>query len=443
MILDVCLDDGDQVSIRGIWSDEANRECDEIMNRKTSALNITGTNSKGVAKEVFNSYYELSKIGEGGKQVSNVDREKYLSMSYSDITRTFLADTFADMVDNTNKVNVSKHKPRYNTWDRITVPANYFYKGQKEVNTTIGRFIINKFVLQGSGIISITGYMDIVFKKSSIGDLDNAVGQYYLEDKIDRNIFDTYLDRRDTLGYWTNGMLAHTISERMLKPLPEIEKKKAELIEKYKDELEAGNIDVMTKISDELIAYAKDILKDDPGMDLYDSGDLDFSNNYKNNSILKGAVMNKLTNEYDFIGSSFMDGIEVKDIPAHANSILASQYPASIATKDAGYLGKKLLALLQMMEIDEPGSDCGTKNLIPFKITKSNKSNIIYTYIDENGQLTMLDHDNIDKYVGKTVMMRSPMSCINDKLCSKCAGQLFTWSPACRFIRNSDITCRS
>ena len=187
----------------------------------------------------------------------------------------------------------------------------------------------------------------------------------------------------------------------------------------------AGNIDIMTKISDELIAYAKDILKGDPGMDLYDSGDLDFNNNYKNNSILKGAVMNKITNEYDFIGSSFMDGIEIKDIPAHANSILASQYPASIATKDAGYLGKKLLALLQMMEIDEEGTDCGTKNLIPVKITKSNKSNMVYSYINSDGQLLMLDNSNINQYVGKTVMMRSPMSCINEKICSKCAGQLF------------------
>ena len=395
------------------------------MNRKTSALNITGANAKGVAKEVFNSYYELSKDGPSPKTVSALDRERYLNMSYSDISRTFLADTFADMVDCSVKNVAGKRKPHYNTWDRITVPANYFYDGQKELTTTIGRFFIHKFVLQGSGVIAITKYRDIIFKKSTLGDLDNDIGQYYLENKIDRNMFNAYLDRRDTLGYWTNGMLAHTISERMLKPLPEVEKRKAELIEKYKDELDSGNIDVMTKISDDLIAYAKQILKDDPGMDLYDSGDLDFNNNYKNNSILKGAVMNKITNEYDFIGSSFMDGIEIKDIPAHANSILASQYPASIATKDAGYLGKKLLALLQMMEVDEEGTDCGTKNLIPVKITSGNKSNMVYSYISEGDQLLMLDHDNIGQYVGKTVMMRSPMSCINEKICSKCAGKLF------------------
>jgi hypothetical protein len=121
-----------------------------------------------------------------------------------------------------------------------------------------------------------------------------------------------------------------------------------------------------------------------------------------------------------------MDGIDIKDIPAHANSILASQYPASIATADSGYMGKNLLALLQMSELDEYGTDCGTKKLIPTKITKTNKSSMLYTWIDDgNGKLIMLTKDNINKYIGKYVKMRSPMTCTNQKICSKCAGNLF------------------
>lgn len=418
--------DGDQVSGRGIWSDEANIEAEEIMNKKMSALNITGTNAKVVAKEVFNALYELTKIGDGGKAIPPELTKVYLDMKPADITRSKLADMFADMVDNSSGKNpVGKRRSKHLTWDKIDIPANYFYQGQPAMTSTIGRFIANKFILEGAGIISATKFKDLILNKGSIGDLDDEIADLYKADTIDRKAFNTYIDRRDCLGYWLNGMLAHTISEKMLKPLREVEKRKAELIKKYQAELDAGNIDVMTQISDELVAYAKELLKGDPGMDLYDSGDLDFGNNYKNNSILKGAVVNKITNEFDFIGSSFMDGIEIKDIPAHANSILASQYPASIATADAGYLGKKLLALLQMMEVDEPGTDCHTKNLIPLKVTKSNKNNVIYSLIDNDGQLTMITKDNVSDYVGKTVMMRSPMSCLNPKICSKCAGQLF------------------
>lgn len=419
-------DDGDCVSIRGLWSDEANAEAEQIMNSKMSALNITGTNSKVVAKEVFNSMYELTKIGkDAAKTCSAVEVERYLSMNPNDITRTFLTLQLADITvaDDTNVG--TKHKSLHNTWDKITIPAGYFFKDQPEFETTLGRFIFNKFVLEAPGIIEATGFFDAVVNKKMLGNIDELVGHLYMKDIISRKQFNSYIDHRDTLGFWLNGMLAHTISEKMLKPLPEIEKKKAELCKKYEKEIEAKNVDVMTQISNELIAYAKELLKDDPGMDLYDSGDLDFGNNYKNNCIIKGAVMNKITNEFDFIETSLMDGIAAKDLPAHANSILASQYPASIATADAGYMGKKLLALLQMMEIDEPGTDCGTKNLIPLTITGYNKSFCTNIYIKEGESEKLITDENVDSYVGKTVMMRSPMSCKNQKICAKCAGTLF------------------
>lgn len=421
--------DGDQVSVRGIYSDEANMEAEEIMNRKTSALNITGANSKGVAKEVYNSLYELTKIGNTpSKKVNPGDTERFLNLKPDNISRGFLAEMFADTVNNSgDKLNTKIRKARYNTWDIISVPANYFFDNQESIDMTVGRFIANKFILEAPGIIGIpgVGIYNNILNKGTIGKLDNIIGQLYLEDKIDRKQFNSYLDHRDTIGYWLNGMLAHTISEKMLKPLPEIEKKKAELCKKYEKELSSGNIDVMTQVSDELVAYAKEILKGDSGMDLYDSGDLDFGNNYKNNAIIKGAVMNKITGEFDFIDTSFMDGIKIKDIPAHANSILASQYPASIATADAGYMGKKLLALLQMMVLDEEGSDCGTKNLIPIKITKANAENVVYTYYREGGQEKMFTREDISSHIGKTIMMRSPMSCTGEKICSKCAGKLF------------------
>lgn len=420
--------DGDQVSVRGIWSDEANVEAEEIMGSKMAVLNITGANSKVVAKEVFNSLYELTKIGDGGKFIKVTDQTEYLDMAPDSFTRSKLAEMFADTVMDLNAKNTTgKRRSYHQAWDKMIVPANYFYEGQPQIETTIGRFVANKYILDGAGIITLTGFINEIFNKSMVGKIDDKVGQLFMENHIDKSQFNKYIDRRDHLGYWLNGMLAHTISEKMLKPLKEIEKKKAELYKKYEKELASGNIDVMTQVSDELVAYAKEILKGDPGMDLYDSGDLDFNNNYKNNSILKGAVMNKITNEFDFIGSSFMGGIEVKDIPAHANSILSSQYPASIATADAGYLGKKILALLQMMEIDETCEDCGTKNLIPISITKGNSSNMLYTYIEQNGQLLMLTKDNISSFIGKNVKMRSPMSCKNDKICLKCAGMLFTY----------------
>jgi len=414
------------VSIRGLWTDEANLEAEEIMNRKMTALNVTGTNARVVAKEVFNSYYSLTKLGDDPKDVDPTDARMYLSTSPDGFTRSLIAKMFADTANIQGSINTTRRKARHKTWDRITIPANYFYNGHPEVKTTIGRFMFNKYVLQGAGIIGATKLItDKLLGKEGLREVDHQIGYLYLEDVITRAQFNAYIDRRDNLGYWLNGMLAHTISMKMAKPLKEIETLKKQLVSKHKDEIEAGNIDVMTDISDQLVARAKELLEDDPGMDLYKSGDLDFASNYKNNAILKGPVMNKLTNEFDFIDTSFMNGIEIKDIPAHANSILAGQYPASIATADSGYMGKKLLALLQMIEVDEEGTDCKTKNLIPVTVTERNKEDLVYSYFESGGQLQLLTRENVDRYVGKKILIRSPMSCVNTKICSYCAGRLF------------------
>jgi len=413
--------DGDTESERGIYSDEANAESEKIMNQKTSALTISGTNSKVVSKEVLTALYELTKDPGNGKMINEMLTKEYLSYTPKDITLSKLADLFATMPNGPSGKDVCRHE----TYDKIKVPADHFFAGQKPMTTTIGRFVLNLFIMQGANIIETTGYVDSVINKKALGALDNEIGYLYKEDAIDRQQFNQYTDRRDTLGYWLAGMLSPTISEKFMKPLPEITKRKAELCEKYKDQIAAGDIDIMTQISDELVAYAKELLKDDPGMEQYLSGELDFGVNYKNNSIIKGAVMNKLTDEFDFIDTSLMDGINVKDIPAHANSILASQYPASIATQGAGYTGKKLIALLQMMQVDDSVLDCGTKRGIPIKITKLNKDDMIDSYIIEGDQIHLLDRHNIDSYIGKTVIMRSPMTCINKKICHHCAGNLF------------------
>lgn len=419
--------DGDTMPIRGIWSDEANLEAEQIMKSKITNLGINGNNMKVTsAKEVVSSYFILTKENkENAKNLTDVQIKELLELPYTEISRDLLISYFASTANSNDKNNIKIKKARFNTFDYITIPNDYFYKGFKSVKTTIGRFIFNKFILEAIGCVEVIGYINEVVNKGKLGDLDAKIGNLFLEDVIDYDKYSSYSDRRDCLAYWINGFITPSLSPKMSKPLPEIEKKKKELLKKYEKEISEGNIDVMTKIQNELIAYAKDLLKDDPSMDLFNSGDLDFKNNYKNNSIIKGAVINELTGEYDFIGTSFMNGIDPKDIPAHSNSILASQFPSAIETAKSGYMGKQLLALLQMAMIDEPGTDCGTKRCIPIKINNINKGFLNYSYIQVGDQLRMLDSSNIDSFVGKTVMMRSPMACKNEKFCSICGSALF------------------
>lgn len=391
------------------------------MNNKFSALTITGSNSRDMAKEVFNTCYELTKTRTDGKKLTEEETKEILSLSIDDLTRDKLFSLFANTFNNGKRKNA-----RFNTYDTMTIPSNYFDGQNKTIETTIGRFIFNKYILESSGIIRISGFRNEEMGKKGLSNLDSLIGNYYLNDLIDRKQFNMYIDRRDCIGLQLNGILANTISPKMAKPLPSVEKYKKELIKQNEDKIKQGNIDVMKYIENELIRYAKEELKDDPGMELYNSGDLSFENNYKNNSIIKGPVENKLEDKFDFISTSFMDGMEIKDQPAHANSVVASVFPSAIKTGTAGYLAKKLLMTMQMVEIDEPGTDCGTKQTIPIHITKQNASSMIYKYfVNDAGKLEQITPENVKSYIGKTLNCRSPMTCISPKICSKCASDLF------------------
>lgn len=53
--------DGDQVSARPIFSQEANKEAEEIINSKKILLSITGSNMRSTENEAIQCLYNLTK----------------------------------------------------------------------------------------------------------------------------------------------------------------------------------------------------------------------------------------------------------------------------------------------------------------------------------------------------------------------------------------------
>ena len=42
----------------------------------------------------------------------------------------------------------------------------------------------------------------------------------------------------------------------------------------------------------------------------------------------------------------------------------------------------------------------------------------------DRGKVVMLTDENIKSYVGKEIHLRTPMYCLGDKICNKCAGEM-------------------
>ena len=110
-------------------------------------------------------------------------------------------------------------------------------------------------------------------------DLTYPIGKYSL---FTRNIFKNYLDYTQYFMPFES-ILSPNHTEALLSCTKKINKKKEELLKKYKDKLDAGDVAAAEDMEKELLVYAEELLKGDPSLDVYFSGaGSNWKNNFKN-----------------------------------------------------------------------------------------------------------------------------------------------------------------
>ena len=224
-------------------------------------------------------------------------------------------------------------------------------------------------------------------------------------------------------------ILAPNHSDNMLTITKKINKRKEELIKDNKEAFDKGDVIVVDKVSKELLEYARELMKDDPAMDMFLSGaGGSFENNFKNMFIMRGSVQDPDPRKsYNIITSNYVDGVSKEEYSKLANTLAAGPYSRSKKTELGGYWEKLFLTSLQHVILKEPGSDCGTNRHIEVRVTSKNIGSIMYCYvINSDGSLTEITSENKDKFIGKTVKLRFSSMCeAKDGICNKCAGNLF------------------
>lgn len=323
-------------------------------------------------------------------------------------------------------------KRRCNPYDILIVPkGSYGPEGNKNINqftTTVGIYIFNKYYIE-KDLFQIFGYINETITGKKFDKICETLTQYYLEDMIDVEVFKKFYKKtQKTMPYVS--ILSPTFTSEFLTASKKITVKKKELIKKYSKELEAGDTIVADKVQKELMSYAKELLKDDPSMDTYNSGARgSFENNYKNMYIMKGTskVANpKAERQFEVLTSNLIDGVSEKEYPYFANGLVEGAYSRGKKTEKGGYWEKLFLSAFQHVKLDKEGSDCGTKRTMTITLTDYNIGVFMYSYIVEGSKLVELNSTNKDKYLGKTVKMRFSALCESKTgYCNKCVGNLF------------------
>ena len=353
-----------------------------------------------------------------------------LVMNQSDVSYSVIMNLFGSF----NGKSLCKQ------YDTFVVPAGGFkfvnQKGKQVSNvdkfvTTIGIWIFNIFFLRDFNFSWLFGgYLNENINSGLFEDINQKLVYALAEDKIETETYKKFLDYTQFfMPYET--ILSPNHTEAILSCSRLIEKKKQEYIKQHEEELKNGNIAVAEQMEKELLDYAKEILGDDPSLDVYDSGaGGNFRNNFKNLYVMKGAIRDPnpdAKQEFNIATSNFIDGIAANEYSMIANALTNGPYSRAKKTEIGGHWEKLFGAAFQTVIADEPGSDCGSKQYITIELTKKNLPEFMYNYIvKSNGELEELTSDNCDKYIGKKVNMRFSIFCKSKTgLCNKCLGNFF------------------
>ena len=359
---------------------------------------------------------------------TKLGKQKLLSTPIEQINKSFIEDMFASYHD--RESNTFKYANFDCNAHIMLTPEEYPYViGPTE--TSLGMLLFNRYVLEGEHVIQVTKYWNTPLSNKGMGQFEKMLASLVVANMITTQDQGNVIDARDRLGAWVCCFLGTAVSSSLLMPMYDVNKRKDELFKQYANDINSNDpvkqILKTNEIEKELVGMVRNNLKNAGEVnDLFNSGVYNLDNNYKTINVMRGAVFNDITQKYDVVESSLMDGINRKDIPAFANSVVAGAYPSAVGTADAGYMSKQMMALLQSEELDpNPKSDCGTKATIPIHIDSSTAKYVLRRNILDGSKVVTLNSNNIGSYMNKTVKLFSPACCIHDRICAKCGGPLF------------------
>ena len=300
-------------------------------------------------------------------------------------------------------------------------------KNKSSFITTVGILIFNRIFTEP--ISDIVGYInESVTAKKFSGAINKKISYAILEDRMSIKQMKHLIENTQLImsccSSWAS---SHT--NRIFTMQEDIIKKKQEILSRpgIKEKIDASDLTTMKNMENELIDYSKKLLRDDPSIDMFLSDARStFDNNFKNMYLMRSGVTGT-DMKTTIVLDSYMDGMNLKDYSAIADAAVVGAYSKSCMTAGPGHLERQFLGATSHLSLtDQPDSDCHTRHYKEVKITKDNIDNNYYSYIIENGKLVELLPSNADKYIGKTVKMRTSDECEapNGFICDHCMGTL-------------------
>lgn len=371
-----------------------------------------------------NIVYDASAFPDGVLAVPKNDIPKnlvqyILHIKEKDVSSSLIFNLFGDFGDG----------PICNPYDIIYIPKGLYgpddkHKNSNVFSTTVGLWIYNRWCFEKE-LYNVIGYINKTIKKGLFNDINQKLAYALLEDKITVDILKNYLEKTQKIMPFEI-IISPNLDSDLLNITEKLNKRAKKVFAEHKEALDNGDVATAEKLINDLLAYAKEELKDVPSIDNYDAGAGASWGNFKSFFISKGMMWDDAKGEFKMVKSNFLDGISAEDYSTTAASLSGPAYSRNKKTASGGYYSKLLTSAYQHIKIGPKGSDCGTTHYVETTLDKSNINLWMYSFMIEGNKLVELTSDNMDKYLGKKVKFRFSSMCKSkDYICNACAGNLF------------------
>ena len=190
------------------------------------------------------------------------------------------------------------------------------------------------------------------------------------------------------------------------------------------------------ELEEKMTQYLKNSDDMKPMLNIIRSGAKGGFSSIKQMCVSKGYVVDALNQKISYyISRNFIQGLSYNDMYYMSFGTRKGSLDRSVSTATTGYFMRKLVFAIQDAVVDYSVDDCGVEPILKIELTEENYKAYLMNYFKVEGsdELILLTVDNYKDYVGKVILVRSPINCKNKEgFCKKCYGKfeyLFTESP--------------
>lgn len=406
---------GDSIGLKPVLSEEAIACCDRIQDTLLFNFDYGMNFRRGIGKSGDQTVYSMMRDPRPGERTKHIQSSHPFINYLINIMKN--GDLELDLFYAYIRSYKPNQKPELSLYDTVDITYN-----GKKITTTVGRLILNRVLFYQLWNNRYFHYVNEPITAKVLQKEFKFIAQLMIEKKVSNIDFNRIIDLYQELGLRLSTLTNASVTAEMLLPNEEFNKKKDEMIysgyEKFK---KTGNVLDFQEGEKRAIEFAKKYFEKNPMKQLYDSNNkASWTNDFKQLCITQGVIEKQIDNSFIIVPESLNSGTKPEHIADTINVGMSSAGSRGLLTARGGALFKELADALQTVYgIDH---DCGATT--GEKIKTNDKWELLNRYVIVNKKSILITLDNVDKYLGKEIEIRSPLHCKegNDCYCSRCLG---------------------